>query len=284
LVLWLFYVAWIFVFDKDATSNGTRMNMWIRKLPHWGNYRDFFPAKLIKTADLDPTKRYIFGAHPHGIIGLSVWANFCNEYSNFRDLFPGISLRVGTLAINFKIPLCREYFLAIGFVDVNRSTLISLLKKHISVMIVVGGAAESLHARPGNTELIVRKGFVRLAMQTGSSLVPVYSFGENELYDQLPNPEGSITRRIQEWTKQHLGWTVPFFYGRGVWNYHFGLLPRRHPIITVIGNPIDVPHFEEPTEEQVDEYYKLYMDKLNDLFEEYKESANQPEKELKFLK
>lgn len=28
--------------------------------------KDYFPIALVKTADLDPSKNYVFGYHPHG--------------------------------------------------------------------------------------------------------------------------------------------------------------------------------------------------------------------------
>jgi 2-acylglycerol O-acyltransferase 2 len=50
-----------------------------------------------------------------------------------------------------------------------------------AITIVVGGAEESLHARPGVLELILKKrhGFIRIAIESGSLLVPILSFGEN---------------------------------------------------------------------------------------------------------
>ena len=50
-------------------------------------------------------------------------------------------------------------------------------------MLVLGGAAESLNAHPGKLELVLRgrKGFVRIALQTGASLVPCLGYGENDL-------------------------------------------------------------------------------------------------------
>jgi hypothetical protein len=49
--------------------------------------------------------------------------------------------------------------------------------------IVVGGAAESLSAHPGTADLTLkrRKGFIKLAIRQGADLVPVFSFGENDV-------------------------------------------------------------------------------------------------------
>jgi 2-acylglycerol O-acyltransferase 2 len=50
-----------------------------------------------------------------------------------------------------------------------------------AITIVIGGAEESLHARPGVLELVLKKrhGFIRIAIESGSLVVPVLSFGEN---------------------------------------------------------------------------------------------------------
>lgn len=48
---------------------------------------------------------------------------------------------------------------------------------------MVGGAAESLSAHPGTADLTLkrRKGFIKLAIRQGADLVPVFSFGENDV-------------------------------------------------------------------------------------------------------
>ena len=66
-----------------------------------------------------------------------------------------------------------------------------------------------------------------------ASLVPVFSFGENELYDQVSNPPGSALRQWQTKVKELMGFAPPLFCGRGVFQYTFGLLPHRRPIYTV---------------------------------------------------
>lgn len=78
-------------------------------------------------------------------------------------------------------------------------------------------------ARPG-IRLPLRPPFPR------ASLVPVFSFGENELYQQFPNPPGSWVRMAQEALQPLLRVSLPLFRGR------LGLLPFRRPIYTV-GEP-----------------------------------------------
>lgn len=55
------------------------------------------------------------------------------------------------------------------------------------VSIVLGGAEEALDAHPDNFDLKLstRRGFVRLALRQGASLVPVYHFGETSIYNQV---------------------------------------------------------------------------------------------------
>lgn len=63
--------------------------------------------------------------------------------------------------------------------------------------------------------------------------MPVFSFGENELFNQVSNPRGSLIRRLQEGLQKAMGLALPLFHARGVFQYSFGLLPFRRPIYTV---------------------------------------------------
>ena len=81
-----------------------------------------------------------------------------------------------------------------------------------------------MNARPGTADLVLRKrlGFIRLAIKHGASLVPVFSFGENEVYDQLDNAKGSKVFMYQKKMQAMLGFTMPLFHARGIFNceYH----------------------------------------------------------------
>lgn len=138
-----------------------------------------------------------------------------------------------------------------------------------AVVIVVGGAQEALYMRPGVYKIVLkkRKGFVKLALRNGASLVPMFSFGELDLFDQPDNEPGTKLRRWQDFVKAVTGIAPTKFIGRGFFQYSYGMIPRRKPLNLVIGRPIDVPKTAEPSDEMVDEYHQKFMDGLIELFE-----------------
>lgn len=68
-------------------------------------------------------------------------------------------------------------------------------------------------------------------------LVPSYSFGENEVYNQETFPEGTWLRffqkSFQETGKRILGINFCTFHGRGFTPGSWGFLPFKRPITTV---------------------------------------------------
>ena len=110
------YVTWI-VFDVSVLQTpqrGGRRLECVRRCKLTTYLQQYFPAQLIKTADLDPQKNYIFGSHPHGIIGYGALVNFGTDATGFSSAFPGLTPYAITLAINFKLPLLRSYLYALG--------------------------------------------------------------------------------------------------------------------------------------------------------------------------
>lgn len=271
------YLAWMFLFDRYTPRHGGRRVEAIRRWKFWDYYRDYFPISLVKTADLDPKQNYIFGSHPHGIMGSGAYCNFASEATGFGTLFPGIKPHLLTLATNFYWPILRGYTMACGVCDVSRESIEYITEKSgaqgNAAIIVIGGAEEALEARPGSYKLTLkqRKGFIKLALTTGAQLVPCFSFGENDLFQQTDNPHGSRLRLFQETFKSIFGFSPPLFYGRGVFNYTFGFMPFRHPIVTVVGAPIRVEKTQNPSQETIDRLHEEYLQGLTKLFDENKE-------------
>ncbi len=75
--------------------------------------------------------------------------------------------------------------------------------------------------------------FYFLTFCVSAHLVPVYSFGETDLYAQQPYEEESLVRWLQIQFNKIVGYPPAMFHGRGVFNYNAGILPFRRRIDTV---------------------------------------------------
>jgi 2-acylglycerol O-acyltransferase 2 len=253
-----------------------------RRLPVWKFFAEYFPAQLHKTHDLPPTRKYIFGYHPHGIISHGAFAAFATDGLGFSSKFPGITNSLLTLESNFRIPLYRDYILALGIQSVSKESIQNILTTGgpnnegmgRAVTIVIGGARESLEAQPGTMHLVLgqRKGFVKMAMRTGADLVPVLAFGETDLYDQLSGQRHPLLHRAQMWVLRTLKFTLPFLHGRGIFNYDVGLMPYRRPLNVVVGRPIQVRQVREAEIEgrEVDRLHAAYVEELERMWEAYR--------------
>lgn len=271
----LFYAAWMY-WDRKTCSRGGRWSNWTRSWVIWKYFRDYFPIQLVKTCDLPADRNYLFGYHPHGVMVAGGVCNFATDATNFSCLFPGIRTHLATLNFQFYLPFHRDLLLAGGMCSASKESLDWILGSKTpgnAAVIVVGGAAEVLHARPGIYTLFLarRKGFVRVAIRHGTPLVPVFSFGENELFMTVEVPDDSWLRRVQGWFKPLFGFTPPLFWGRGFLQYTWGWVPRRKRIVTVVGKPLEVPKVECPSEEEVDRVHRQYMDALVQLFNDHKD-------------
>lgn len=283
------------LFATDATDGKLKKRKeWVRRLPIWTFFAEYFPARLHKTHDLQPTRKYILGYHPHGIISHGAWAAFATEALGFSEKFPGITNSLLTLDSNFQLPLYREYVFSMGALSVSRESITNILTHGgpnnegmgRAVTIVVGGARESLEAQPNTMRLIIneRKGFVKLALQTGADLVPVIAFGENDLYDQLDPHRHPWLHGLQRYFLKAWKFTVPLLHGRGIFNYDVGLMPYRRPLNIVVGKPIPVVQNQNPENSEVNRLHDLYTEELQKVWDRYKdEFLPHRKEEVQFL-
>ncbi|TDZ27255.1 Diacylglycerol O-acyltransferase 2A [Colletotrichum spinosum] len=266
---------------------------WLRSRYIWKLFADYYPAELHKTHDLPPTRKYIFGYHPHGIISHGAFAAFATNALGFAEQFPGITNSLLTLDNNFRIPLYRDYILAMGVRSVSKESIWNTLSKGgrngegmgRAVTIVVGGARESLEAQPGTLRLILkgRKGFIKMALRTGADIVPVLGFGENDLYDQLSPRTHPWVHNFQMFVLRVFKFTLPALHGRGILNYDVGMMPYRRPLNIVVGKPIKVTTAPtaQPSQEEIDRLHELYVIELQKIWDTYKEQFA-PERKAEF--
>ncbi|KAG6453596.1 2-acylglycerol O-acyltransferase 1 isoform X2 [Manduca sexta] len=262
--------------DIEICNKGGRTFEFARNWSWWRYFCDYFPITLVKTADLDPSKNYLFACYPHGIFSSGAYGSFATNGANFPKLFPGMSAHLIVLGGHFLVPFFRDLILALGLCSSSQESILYLLdpKRYQGncVAIMVGGAAEALDSHPGKYKIILsrRKGFIRVAMKSGASLVPVFSFGETDVFRPIDNPENGILRRIQEKVRVWTGISPMFPLGRGVFQYSFGVVPIRTPVTTVVGEPMEVKKNLEPTSEEIDAVHAEFSKRLTELFEREK--------------
>ena len=281
------YAAW-WAHDFNACNEGGRRWKWWRNLFVWRHLRDYFPVRTVKTAELDPTRNYIIGSHPHGLMCLGAGLSYVAKGDdNLEKIFPDIFFRMLTLREFYFFPGLREIMLAFGLSAATKENLDSILghmhdgirPKGKATIIVVGGAREVLRVDVTDRIVLVilkRKGFIKKALQYGADLVPMFTFNETFLADPMfPDSDGSFIKLVQEWLTTTIRWPLPYFMGRGIFQYSFGILPKRLPLTVVVGKPIRVEEFGippggcQPTQEQVDKVHAEYLKSLRDLYDEY---------------
>jgi 1-acyl-sn-glycerol-3-phosphate acyltransferase len=222
----------------------------------------YFSLKVVWDEHLlEQNQNYIFVAPPHGLIP---FGNILMLM--FSRLMFGFSFYGLTASNVLKIPVVRHFMGMLGCVDASRKTAIRLLEEKKNVGIATGGIAEMFeNGFQSKNETIVlrnRKGFVRLAFETGTPIICLYNFGNTAAMSAITDPWGiaqALSRKIK------LALTMGF--GR------FGLpVPFRVPIVVIVSEPIPVPKKANPTEEEVEEMLGNVIKTLEDMFEKHKHS------------
>lgn len=228
LCCWCFYLVplvllYSFTFLQDVELHHGRWPwiwlvtfrpcQWFRRLHLWRQIAEAKHSSILKTTELKPGQ-YIFAAHPHGVLPLGICLNIGTNATNIDQLFPGIVFRGVAVSACYIIPIYRDLCLAVGGTDCRESTIRSLLLNGYSPVVVPGGADESLLSVSHHNHILMRhKGFIRLAMQTGTPIVPMwiwtylfmyrYSFGENNWWDipedRKPLPWLNFLTKRVEW-------------------------------------------------------------------------------------
>lgn len=286
--LTVLYSLW-YLYDRDTCNQGGRRFEFLRRAAICRHFVNYFPVRLVKTAELDPNKgNYLLGSHPHGLLCTGAFACFATEATEFSHIFPGITPSLLTLEGFHQVPGFRELLMLTGTCAATSKNLDCLMANKEggrAAILVVGGAREVLNQDHSSIDLIIknRKGFIKKALQHGASLVPTFSFGEAFIFDPLvANPKGSTIRSVQEWILDTIRFPFPLFFGRGIFQYTFGSLPNRKPITVVVGQPIRVQKKPEPSTQEVEALHSRYLQQLRKLYEKYNPVYGEANVELHF--
>lgn len=216
-------------------------------------------------------KPNLFLYHPHGVLAFGSWLAFgCNALGMDDRLRK--PPRLVTLNVNFFAPFLREFLLAHGVCSCAKRALVGLLRRNESVALVVGGGSESLLSKQGTYDLVLRRrrGFAKVALETGCNLVPVVGFGETDAYSTWN--DWKLVRAIQQRIERTLGFTVPIAVGRGFF-LPWGLLPHSCTLRVVTGRPVPVDKWtggggakDESYERAIEDVKRRYEAALLEVF------------------
>jgi|EP00970_Alexandrium_tamarense_P010142 hypothetical protein len=124
-------------------------------------------------------KAVIFAFNPHDMLPYAVFA-----FAPTLKRLPGKIGKDGTCLMSsaiFNIPFLRQVYTWVNSLPVDKKTFLGRLKRGQSFAFVPGGVQEVIMLDPNQPKDVVlylknRKGFVKLALATGSPIVPVFGF------------------------------------------------------------------------------------------------------------
>lgn len=221
----------------------------------------------------------LFGYHVHGIIPLN--AALMTLHPDFVACANSNRVVLATDAMTHVVCWMRDLGQWLGVRECTRDCIARTLKAGTSVVLVPGGQAEMLCNRSDASTIsmyVGHRGFIKLALQLRTRLVPVFAFGEWTLMDNI-----SLFPSLQRFTRRIFGVPFPFL--------PYGALPGipRRPtkgITLVVGKPLDpepylAAHQGQVTPAAVQAAHDAYYRRLENIFQTYKHAAGYPDIELR---
>eukprot|EP01127_Copromyxa_protea_P022546 TRINITY_DN8135_c0_g1_i3.p1 TRINITY_DN8135_c0_g1~~TRINITY_DN8135_c0_g1_i3.p1 ORF type:complete len:315 (-),score=55.70 TRINITY_DN8135_c0_g1_i3:25-969(-) len=232
----------------------------------WRTWCEYFSFKVINKAagKFDGKKSYMFAEFPHGVFPLG----FILSATIVQKIFPGLRVEGATASVLFRIPILRQLSLWFGSRPATTKNIHKLIDQG-SVGLLPGGIAEIFVATPKKEIIYLkkRKGFVRIALERGTDILPVYYFGNTQLFNFVGGPLEAICRKLRM--------SAILFYGR-----YYLPIPFQVPITMVIGDIISVKATPNPSEEDIDKLHAEVMSRMKQLFDEHKGAYGWGHKEL----
>jgi len=224
------------------------------------NVKASFPVRVVDTL---PHKG-IYLIHPHGLLTMAHIMHVGTRLTNWPERnIKGTAMY--SLWYILGMSECLDEFIPSYYESMK-----AVLHSNKSLSISLGGIAEVQQVTPGRMCLKVksRKGAFKLAIETGTPIVPVLVYGENELYQ--PIIQGELLKNVNSFLNK-FGMTMLFPSFESLYKtLQLIYKPYNNPIETCIGKAIPVGPAREATKESIYLIRKIYMKRLQELYTETK--------------
>lgn len=198
-------------------------------------------------------------------------------FGEYAATHPGVlpvlsGARVLTSSTGFWAPIMRHLWWWLGCRSVARDSFRAILAQGRNVALCPGGVQECLYMGEGREVVYLRRrhGFVKLALEAGAPLVPVFAFGQTDVYRYvrffIDVPLFFVPRSSAFSLARRIGYVPMLIFG-----WLGTAMPHRIPIRVVVGAPIPVPRTPDPDRETVQRYLDLFIAHMEKLFHDNKE-------------
>ena len=226
----------------------------------WREYFDYSYDNTNIKGKIVNSKRYIFFVFPHGIFPMGQVISA----SLIREITPG-KMVCGTGAdVIFSFPIMRHIMAWVGTRPAKRDHMQRIFEEGHFCAVIPGGIAEMYVTSTAEETIYLKKrqGTVKLAIQQGANIVPVFFFGNTKIFD---TPSTSSSESFFSRISRKIRASIIFFYG-----YWYLPIPYRHPIRMVFGDIIEVKQNANPTEEEINDTLQRVIANVEKLYKEKK--------------
>lgn len=207
-------------------------------------------------------KKCIYSYHPHGIGITSMSVHSVFKLTNF---FKDNSKNIVHHTF-FYVPVIGDILRFNNTTSSDYQNIRQILQNN-SISISIGGVDEMMRSKHKVFELVIskRKGIFRLALETGTPIVPILTYGENEIFDQSKN---FLTKYINDFLYEKFRIQIPVPSFDSLKNWYKLYDGPLDPIHSYTGKPIYVKKIENPSEKHIIKLRNIYIQRMKDLFEQ----------------
>lgn len=226
-------------------------------------------------------RRYLWSLHPHSVLADGWHSIIANNPDSFADGGPGPPEIGRQIALCFApiiqhVPVHQEmYRNKCGGADLSSIKRWWERNDKVDPALIPGGFAEAVFANANEKRfeysyLKDRKGFIRICLEEGKDIVPIYTFKASWMYNNLGFLRGARARLSQRifvglvWPMGRMGTSMPL----------------TNKTTTVVFPPFEVTRYKL---EQLDEAHAAYLAHLKHHFDANKGRYGMSDVELIFV-